>query len=330
MAIRRRDPVSDSSPSRASSKARQRTSVPPPPDLDADRNLAGRLETDPGTLTNDRGALTNDRGTLTNDEVEQVLGRAAEIDSGLDTDAIVDVAALIAAAREVGLSEGSIRQAIAEMRAGESEPTGFLERLLVGDEIVEVDTVDINVKRAGEILDSWMRNAEGLRPARVDNDVVTWQRDGRFSTRLRKGLGREATGLPLDGLSRVSHSISEIGPAGSLIALRADTKPVRQIATGALGGTAVVGSAAAVPLLAMSDSVGQAALVLTATGVGAGGIASAIVIATRIHVGQMRDALRRPIDAVSRAEPMRETAQIVDAVVDRISEIRQRRSKRRA
>ena len=178
------------------------------------------------------------------------------------------------------------------------------------------------------MLDSWMRNAEGLRPALVSGDVVSWQRDRRLSARLRKNLGRETTGMPLDGSCRVSHSISDLGPSQSLVAMRADTKPVRQVATACLGGTAVVGSAMATPLLAVSDSLGQAAVVLGATGVGAGGIASAVVIITRIHIDQMRSALRRPIEAVSRAEPLAETPQIVDAVVDRISQMRRRRAKK--
>lgn len=292
------------------SASRQRSSTPPPPSDQSDHRLADRLEATSGALTND--------------EVERVLGRAAEIDSGLDTDATVDVAALIAAAREVGLSEASVRRAVAEVRAGEEEPDGFLARLLVGDEVVEFDMVGQGADNAGKILDGWMRNAEGLRPARVEGATVRWQPDRRWATRVRMGLGREASGMRLDGPSRISHSIVDVGESESLVAVRADTELVRQGATAALGGTAVVASAAAVPLLALTDGAAETALILGGVGIGAGGIASGIVLGTRMYVRELRQAMRRPLDAVSRAEPIRETAQIVDAVVDRLSRIRRR------
>lgn len=263
---------------------------------------------------------------LTNDQVEKVLGRAAEIDSGLDTDVSVDITALIKAAKEVGLSEDSMRQAVAEVRSGEQKPDGFFGRLLVGDEIVETDLADLGAAQASEIIDGWMRNAEGLRPARVDQQSVRWEPDRRWATRLRMGIGRETAGMRLDGQTRLAHSVTEVGPDKSLVAVRANTEPVRQLGTAGIGVAGVAAAAAVVPALAVTEGAVETILAVGTIGVGGGGIVAGIVFITKFHVRQLREAMRRPLDAVSRAEPPSDPAQIVDVVVDQLRRFRRRRS----
>lgn len=308
----------DSNQSQRTRGRRQSTARQPTPPLQqSDRELASRLEAGAS------GAST----PLTNDQVERVLGRAAEIDSGLEDDLAIDAAALIKAAREVGLSESSVRRALAEERSVEKEPDGFFARLLVGDEVVESDLVELDLPGASSILDGWMRTSEGLRPARVANNAARWEPDRAWATRVRLSLNRETSGLRLDGALPVSHALTEVSPSETLVAMKADTELLRRGATGGVIATGVVGTAVAAPLLAMSDGVGETVAILTSTGLGVGGIGSAIVFATRWHVAQLRAALRRPIDAVSRAEKVKEPPKLVDTVLDVADKLRRRRRK---
>jgi|GEM_PF-944827 len=280
-------------------------------DAASDRALADRLEAAPGALSNA--------------EVERILGRAAEIDSGLDDDLAIDAATLIRAAREVGLSESSVRRALAEERVIEPAPHGFLARLLVGDQVVESDLIESESVAVSEILDSWMRTSEGLRPARAEDNTVKWEPDRSWATRVRLSINRETNGIRLDRSLPVSHSIVEVGPEETLVAVQTDTELLRKGASAGMIATGVVGAAAAAPFLARSDGVGETVAVLLSTGLGVSGIGSAIVFATRLHVRRLRAAMRRPLDAVARAEPVRGPANLVDTVLDAAQTLRRRR-----
>jgi hypothetical protein len=114
------------------------------------------------------------------DEVALVLRRAAELDlaAGLPGDEGLPVAALEAAAAEVGLPPATIRQAVAELRAGALAPVPAGRRAAV---VVEAGVVPHAPDEALALVGRWLQS-QAFERHRVREGAHTWrQREDLFA-----------------------------------------------------------------------------------------------------------------------------------------------------
>jgi hypothetical protein len=114
------------------------------------------------------------------DEVALVLRRAAELDltSAQPADEGMPIAALEAAAAEVGLPPAMIRQAVAELRAGALTPAPAGRR---GAVVVEAGVVPNPPKEALALVGRWLRS-QAFERHRVRDGAETWrQREDVFA-----------------------------------------------------------------------------------------------------------------------------------------------------
>ncbi|MBA3654492.1 MAG: hypothetical protein H0W70_09900, partial [Actinobacteria bacterium] len=120
---------------------------------------------------------------VTSDEAAAVFRRAAEIDQGRQTGdgRALDLAALEQAGIEAGLSRASIRQALAEVRAGALEP------LVARPDAVVTRTLRASAAQVDRHVDRFMRQQK-FRVVRRLGDRTVWEPDRSFGATVVKTL----------------------------------------------------------------------------------------------------------------------------------------------
>jgi hypothetical protein len=212
---------------------------------------------------------------LTPDDAAAVLRRAAELDTpSLEQHDVLDEQVVRDAAREVGLSDAAVEQAVSEWRAGALAPLPPLppdRRLGLPGSVAVEARLALPPAQAAERLDAWLRG-QWFELRRTRGNESEWApRSGPLaSARRAADLDRR---IRLRGVGRLRACVAP-AESGSRVRLVAHVEGVRWglltglVATPAVVAFGVVGTAAAA---LGGDPMPEVLLALPAAG-GAGGL----------------------------------------------------------
>lgn len=261
--------------------------------------------------------------------VERVLARAAELQGGgpsePDSDAI-DEARLLEIAREAGLSDTSVRQALAEERTriDSDADDARLATRLSGPSVVSASRVVTGtVAAAVAAIDSWMQREECLVVQRRFLDRMVWEPRSDWLGALKRGLRIGGRSYQLARARQVAATVVPVEPGAGggagrvLVRLDADISPVRAMrlragATAGLGGAAIAGSTVAMGVVAHAAALavlGAAAIPLAL----GGGLAYALVSKHREFAARTALALEQVLDRLEHGD-VRRTGGLLDAI----------------
>ena len=207
---------------------------------------------------------------LSQEELALVLRRAAELDvtpAGSGPDDRLPVAAVEAAAAEVGLPAAVVRQAVAELRAGLLRD----ERVAVPSGpsvVVEAAVVPVDPERALAEIARWLA-AQTFHRHRGRDGVEVWRAREDWAAGMQRAFDWSAS-VRLKGVREVIVRAIEV-EGGTLLRLEATLAGAAAAAPGiGAGSGAVVGAGTATPLalLTIGDPV-VAVIGAGAAGVGA-------------------------------------------------------------
>lgn len=205
---------------------------------------------------------------LSQDEVALVLRRAAELDgeTATPTDERLPVAAIEAAAAEVGLAPAAVRQAVAELRAGVL--AGPVDAPAAPHRVVEAAVVPLDVEAASAAVGRWLA-AQTFQRHRGRDGVEVWRIREDWVAGLQRKLDWSAS-VRLTWVREVVLRVVAV-EGGTLVRLEATlaTAPQQAPAIGAAAGATsglVVGGAG------VATFGGTVALGLGAAAVGAGSV----------------------------------------------------------
>ena len=235
------------------------------------------------------------------DEVALVLRRAAELDlaAGQGTDEGMPVAALEAAAAEVGLPASAVRQAVAELRAGalSADPAALPPGL-----VVEAGVVPHPPQVAMALVGRWL-HAQAFERHRVRDGAETWrQREDVFAKVQRSvdWIGH----VRLQDVREVTVRAVAV-QEGTLVRFEAtlEGSVVARPGIGA-GVGAVAGSGAGMLTAAALSAATPGVVALSATVAGAGAVGgwSAGKRLRDKHVAAVRDELSAHLDRVGHGD----------------------------
>lgn len=219
--------------------------------------------------------------------IPAVLRRAVELDAHLSPPAGgLDVTALVEVAREVGISEAAVRQAIAELGAGVVEAPGPEGGgLLLSPRRVRVERlVGVGPARVWDELRRWTVD-QLLEPRRQWSHGAVWTPRTDLTSRLRRRLRSDVT---LRSVTRLVAEVVGTPEAGgrtavTRIRLAADCEEERERL--AVRAVLVAASAAGAGGLAVAVGPEPASLVVASGAAGTGGWAlSAIRRRWRRHL----------------------------------------------
>jgi len=244
---------------------------------------------------------------LSPDDAALVLRRAAELDmptpeshDALEEQVVRD------AAREVGLSDAAVEQAVQEWRAGVLAPLPELSadrRLGLLATVVVETRVLLPPEAARERLDAWLQG-QWFERRRTRGQETEWAPRSGLVASTRRSLDVQHR-LRLSGVGRV-HACVAPAAAGSRVRVAADLGSTRaQLLAGMVAGPAVaVGTGIAV-VTGAGDALPEVLLALPAA-LGAGGLgwlgASQVLTARRARV---EEELERVLDELATAPPRR-------------------------
>ncbi|HUO51528.1 MAG TPA: hypothetical protein VMT93_03340 [Gemmatimonadaceae bacterium] len=234
--------------------------------------------------------------------LERVLARAAELqaaegdveDPGLTDAQLLDIA------REVGLSQSSLRQALAEERSRVEAPEarGLVDRLFGAAVARASRTLAGEAGRVMGALDAFMQQEEGLRVKRQLPDRVLWERAHGLTAHLKRTFDVSGRGYHLTRTEEVSATVVPVDAQRTLVRLEASL--LQRRSAGIAGGATVVAlGAVAGGVLLVLPVFPLLAILPAGAGLAAGWAAS------RAHRGAVlraQLALEQVLDRVERNE----------------------------
>lgn len=205
--------------------------------------------------------MADDR--LSQDEVAAVLRRAAQLDGEATTsmDELLPVAAVEAAAAEVGLAPAAVRQAVAELRAGVL--AGPIEPSSDRHVVVEAAVVPLDVAAASDAVARWL-SAQTFHRHRGRNGVEVWRVREDWVAGLQRHLDWSAS-VRLKSVREVVVRIVEVD-GGALVRMEATLAfaprraPTIGTAAGVAGGLVTAGGTISVLDGAFASGLGALAI----------------------------------------------------------------------
>jgi hypothetical protein len=222
---------------------------------------------------------------LTDDEVARVLRRASELDADVDRgDGGMPVAAVEAAAAEVGLSPAAVRQAVAELRTGALEDAGA--------RVVCARVVPGTGSAALYGVGDWLKG-QAMVCVRDRGGEQVWRPREDVFARIQRRLDWAAR-IRLRAVDEVLVRAVDV-EGGALVRVSAllESQVGRAPAIGAGAGGVAGFAALAVAASAVSGDAGMLVALGAAPAAGAGG-----VVGWRIGRGVRQRELRRISEAV--------------------------------
>jgi hypothetical protein len=206
---------------------------------------------------------------LSQDEVAMVLRRAAQLDgeTASQVDERLPVAAVEAAAAEVGLAPAAVRRAVDELRAGVL--AGPVDAVADPRRVIEAAVVPLELEAARIGMGRWLaaqtfhrhRGRDGVEVWRVREDWLAGvQRRFDWSASVRLKWVREVVVrlIAVEGGTLVHLEASLVPPAQQAPAIGATTGAVTGAATAATAVVAAGGGAVLMAVGAVATGVGAA------------------------------------------------------------------------
>ena len=188
--------------------------------------------------------------------LDRVLARAAEIQlAGAigETSESISEADIIEIGKEVGLSPGVLRQALAEERTRIAlmEEGGLVAKVAGPRAAYGSRTVNGNPDDILASIDAWMINKECLQVQRRFGERVVWEPARGLWSGIKKSVNIGGRGFDLCRAASVAATVSEVATGRTHVRIDADLTPSRTArvrGASALAGVGVVGAAGATVL----------------------------------------------------------------------------------
>ena len=210
--------------------------------------------------------------TLDRAALDRVLARAAEIQlAGAvgETSESISEADIIEIGKEVGLSPGVLRQALAEERTRIAlmEEGGLVAKVAGPRTAYGSRTVSGNPSEILAAIDAWMINKECLQVQRRFGERVVWEPARGLWSGIKKSVNIGGRGFDLCRAACVAATVSEIAPGRTHVRMDADLTPSRTarvrgatalagMGVVAAGGAAVLGVAiTAAPIFILAGAL---------------------------------------------------------------------------
>lgn len=254
--------------------------------------------------------------------VERVLARAAELQglggAQVETD-LIDEPRLLEIAREAGLDETSVRQALAEERTriGPVDEGRTWHERVSGPAIVSASrTIPGTPDDILRVLDSWMQRDECLQVQRRFTDRVVWEARTDWFGALKRGLRIGGRAYHLARARQVAATVVPVDDRRSVVRLDADmssnrTSLVRLASVS--GGSGVIAGGTIVAIGAVAH-VAALALATAAAPVAIGGAGAYLILRKHRDFAQrMMLALEQVLDRLEYGDVRRPTP-LLDAL----------------
>ncbi|HUR92007.1 MAG TPA: hypothetical protein VMY38_04980, partial [Gemmatimonadaceae bacterium] len=182
--------------------------------------------------------------TLDRAALDRVLARAAEIQlAGAvgETSESISEADIIEIGKEVGLSPGVLRQALAEERTRIAlmEEGGLVAKVAGPRTAYGSRTVTGNPSEILAALDTWMIGKECLQVQRRFGERVVWEPARGLWSGIKKSVNVQGRGFDLCRASCVAATVSEVATGRTHVRMDADLTPSRTARV--RGASALVG-----------------------------------------------------------------------------------------
>jgi hypothetical protein len=233
--------------------------------------------------------------------LERVLARAAELQSGIgDTDEHFSEQQLLELGKEVGLSQQSIRQALAEERTRSVAPDderGLAASVFGRGRISAARVVPGRADDALAAIDAWMQRQELLIVKRHHADRIVWEPRRDFLVGLKRFFKAGGRDYALSQAFEVSATVFAVDDNQVHVGLDADFRNHRSRSSRQAVGTSVFGGLATATLLAMGVTALVAAapiVIAPALGIGAArAMQGHVVTRAQLALEQLLDRLER-------------------------------------
>lgn len=246
--------------------------------------------------------------------VERVLARAAELQgiggAEVDTD-LIDEGKLIEIGKEAGISETSVRQALAEerTRVGPVDEHGGWHERVSGPGVVSASrTIPGTPDDILRVLDSWMQRDECLQVQRRFTDRVVWEPRTDWLGAVKRGLRIGGRSYHLARARQVAATVVPVDDRRSVVRLDADmtanrTTLVRLASIS--GGSGVLAGSGILAIGAVAH-VAALALVTAAAPVAIGGAGAYLILRKQRDFAQrMLLALEQVLDRLEYGDTRR-------------------------
>jgi len=253
--------------------------------------------------------------------VERVLARAAELQgiggSEIDTD-LIDESRLIDIGKEAGLSETSVRQALAEerTRVGPVDESGAWHQRVSGPAVVSASrTIPGTPDDILRVLDSWMQRDECLQVQRRFTDRVVWEPRTDWVGAVKRGLRIGGRSYHLSRARQVAATVVPVDDRRSVVRLDADMTANRTtlVRLASVSGGSGVLAGSGILAVGVVAHVAALALVTAAAPVAIGGAGAYLILRKHRDFAQrMLLALEQVLDRLEYGDTRR--ASFLDAV----------------
>ena len=236
-------------------------------------------------------------------EAEKVFRRALELEAeAIEQPHLFTGQQLESIAKEINMDLAFVRKALGEVRLSPSERTR-LERFILRDHIIEVETIEgLTREQVDRLIETWMKDHEGLIPGMRLDDGIEWDVDRRISTRIRTTMTSGGNRISRTAGGDVVHRVHSISAQEHVVAMQSKGEGPLLLAKAGFvlaAGLLTAGTIAAIGLDAVSFLQTVAGLM-----VGAAAIAGGAVFAARRWAKGVGRALRRSLTSLTqRAKP---------------------------
>lgn len=218
--------------------------------------------------------------------LERVLARAAELQGSdgteIDTD-LIDEPRILEIAKEAGLSETSVRQALAEerTRVGPVDESGTWHQRVSGPAVVSASrTIPGTPDDILHVLDAWMQRDECLQVQRRFADRVVWEPRTDWFGAVKRGLRIGGRSYHLARARQVAATVVPVDDRRAVVRLDADMTANRATLArlaGVSGGSGVLAGGGILAIGAVAH-VAALALVTAAAPVAIGGAGAYLIL----------------------------------------------------
>lgn len=237
-------------------------------------------------------------------QAERVIARALELEAeALEQPHMFSGEQLESIAKEINMDVAFVRQALGEIRLTPTERSR-LDRFILRDNIMEVETIeDLTRAEVETLINSWMRDYEGLIPGRHLEDGVAWDVDRRLMSRFRASMTAGGNRISRVAGGDVTHRVHSVSDHEHVIAMQSKGEGPLVLAK---SGFAL---AAAILIVGVVVALGAGGLVdfaqtLAGVLVGATAVAGGALVSARRWARGIGRALRRSLTGLaSRAKP---------------------------
>jgi hypothetical protein len=219
-------------------------------------------------MADEKSSLPARQTLLDRQALERVLARAAELQGAgamPDSGELISESQLREIGNEVGLSQATVDQALAEERTRVNVPEerGLVAQVAGASFATATRTVPGNARDVLATIDSWMQREECLQVQRRFSDRITWEPQRGLFGKLKRTVNISGRGYYLVDASQVSATVLPVDSSRVVIRLDADIHQSRARRVG-VGGLAVGAGAVAAGLLGLGLVVAHLPIIIAA------------------------------------------------------------------